>query len=99
MQPWAEWFYKSDTWKQTSRGYIENVGGLCERCSTDYDPIPAKICHHRIYLTQSNINDVSISLAWDNLEALCQACHNKEHGRKKEERYTYDALGNVVYPP
>lgn len=98
MKPWAEAFYKSDTWRETSKQYIASVGGMCERCSTDIDPIPAKICHHRIYLTPRNVNDFDIALCWDNLEALCQTCHNREHNGGKERRYAFDEDGNVIPP-
>lgn len=47
---------------------------LCERCGE-----PAKICHHKEYLTPKNINNPEVTLSWYNLEALCQDCHNKEH--------------------
>lgn len=48
--------------------------GICERCGA-----PARIVHHRKYITRANINNPAITLNWDNLEALCQDCHNKEH--------------------
>lgn len=38
---------------------------LCERCGE-----PAKIVHHKIWLTPKNIHEQSITLCWDNLEAL-----------------------------
>ena len=67
-----------------SRNYI------CERCGA-----PAAICHHRIYLTPANINDPSIALSWDNLEALCMECHNREH-MTKQGNAIFDEAGNVV---
>lgn len=68
---------------------------ICERCGE-----PAKICHHKIYLTRDNINNPYITLCWDNLEALCQDCHNKEHHKEGPKlRYSFDEEGNIVYPP
>ena len=72
-------------------------GWLCERCAAEGKLVPAKVAHHKIYLTRQNISDPSISLSWDNLEALCQGCHNKEH-HKEEKRFSFDASGNL-YPP
>ena len=57
----------------------------------------AKVVHHRTYLTPKNINDPSITLNWDNLEALCQDCHNKEHHRTSSEvRYKFSANGEII---
>ena len=97
MKVWAERFYASDAWKSTRDAYLSSVGGLCERCSTNNDPIVAKIAHHKEYLTPENINDPAITLAWPNLEALCQDCHNKEHhGGESVTRYYFDDEGNVI---
>lgn len=100
VKPWAERFYNSDAWRACREGFLQSKGYLCERCSTPDNPIVAKIAHHKIYLTKRNINDPYISLSWDNLEALCQECHNKEHHRgERGKRYAFDANGNLVYPP
>lgn len=74
---------------------------MCERCSTDEEPILAKIVHHIIYLTPFNINNPNISLNHDNLEALCQDCHNKEHHKKESlTNYKFDKDGNIfIIPP
>ena len=93
MKQWAQAFYLSQNWKDTSRAYLLTQNNICERCGE-----PAKICHHKTYLTRENINDQAIALSWDNLEELCQDCHNKEHHRtEKNRRYKFDAEGNIVY--
>jgi 5-methylcytosine-specific restriction endonuclease McrA len=61
--------------------------------------MPAKIAHHRTYLTEKNISDPAIALSWDNLEALCQSCHNDEHHRAPRKRYSFDEEGNITIPP
>lgn len=100
MKPWAEWFYNGGTWRECSKEFLKSKGYLCERCSKSDDPVAAKIAHHKVYLTKTNINDPYIALAWSNLEALCQDCHNKEHHKsKKQKRYFFDAQGNIIYPP
>lgn len=67
-------FYHSKAWKDVSRAYMASRMYLCERCGG-----PASICHHRRHLDARTVEDPSVSLAWGNLEALCQACHNQEH--------------------
>ena len=92
MKPWAEKFYASDDWHATRDAYMESAGHLCERCSTPDDPVIAKIVHHRTYLTPKNIIDPNISLSWENLEALCQTCHTREHLANKS-RFWFDDSG------
>ncbi len=100
MKAWAEQFYNSDAWRACREAFLQSKGYLCERCSTPDNPVVAKIAHHKIYLTKENINNPYITLSWDNLEALCQDCHNKEHHRgERKKRYSFDANGNLVYPP
>lgn len=97
MKPWAEWFYNGGTWRECSKGFLNSKGHLCERCSKPDDPVVAKIAHHKIYLNKENINNPDIALCWDNLEALCQDCHNKEHHRSnKRRRYSFDEEGNLI---
>ncbi len=42
---------------------------------------------------------MDITLNWDNLEALCQDCHNKEHMTSKSciEGVSFDDEGNLIY--
>jgi len=74
VKPWARKFYKSKAWQKTREAYIAARHGLCERCGAG-----GKIVHHRVHLTPDNINDPGITLSFDNLELLCQECHNREH--------------------
>ena len=98
MKAWSVKFYTATPWQDCRESFLQSKQYLCERCSTEDNPIPAKIAHHRIYLTEDNINDPYVSLAWDNLEALCQECHNREHhgGGGPPPRYRFDGEGNIV---
>ena len=98
IKAWARAFYESPNWRATSTAYLRHAGGMCERCSTDRYPVPATICHHKKYLTPSNISDPRITLNYDNLEALCMDCHNKEHKRIIDRRYRFDQGGRVLPP-
>lgn len=57
---------------------------------------PASLVHHRIHLNNENINDPSITLNFDNLEAVCLDCHNKIHFGGNTKRYKVDEMGNVI---
>lgn len=85
-------FYRSKQWKHTKDAYMKSQHGICERCGK-----PAKIVHHRIWLTPDNINDPNITLNWSNLEALCQECHNAEHIGQPEcaDGTFFDEEGNL----
>lgn len=93
MKPFAEWFYKSKVWIDCRLAFLISKFFICERCGG-----AATIAHHKIYLTPDNINDPFITLSWENLEALCQDCHNREHhgGDVTVEGLRFDAEGNLV---
>jgi 5-methylcytosine-specific restriction endonuclease McrA len=104
MKPWAEQFYNSEAWRTTRAAFLMSKGGLCERCAVAGKVEVATIAHHATYLTPQNINDPQVALSWDNLEALCQSCHNEEHhGTRSERKYFFDEDGNIkeqkVIPP
>ena len=97
---YAKHFYKSKEWLKCRQGYISHRqaidGGLCERCKDEL----GFIVHHKIYLTPENINDPNTTLNWDNLEYICQDCHNKEHLEKQLGlRYTFGPDGQIVPLP
>jgi len=73
-------FYKSKAWLQCRGGFIQSVYGLCNRCES-----PGFIVHHKILLTPNNINNVEVTLNWNELEYLCIDCHNKEHMSSHKE--------------
>lgn len=67
--------------------------GLCEICGK-----PAKIVHHKVWLNENNINDVTVTLDWDNLMAVCHNCHDHIHqSEQSEERCViFDDEGNMI---
>ncbi|HIE8455418.1 TPA: HNH endonuclease [Bacillus cereus] len=91
---YAKKFYKSTAWKKCRDSYFKFRHGLCERC-TD----PGKIVHHKNYITPENINDPEITLSFNNLELLCQDCHNREHHEKNSpvvEGVMFDENGDLI---
>ena len=102
MKAWAEQFYNSAAWRECRAAFLASKGWLCERHAAKGELEPATIAHHMTYLTQDNIHDPEISLSWENLEALCQQCHNDEHhGSGQERKYYFDSEGNLceTHPP
>lgn len=91
----AKQFYNSKAWKRTRRLYLLSVNFICERCGK-----PADVVHHKNYINLENINDFNTLLSFDNLEALCMDCHNKEHFKSgREKKYIFDEMGNLVFMP
>lgn len=77
-------FYQSKAWSnllQVLRNERTNEQGdiICEHCG---QPITAKydcIGHHKIYLTEANVNDASVALNPENIALVHHRCHNKIH--------------------
>lgn len=101
MKDYAEWFYKSSWWKENRTAFLKSKFHICERCH-NRDGV-GNIVHHKIYISPDNIFDENITMNWDNLECLCQTCHNKEHHRGEEsvtaEGLMFDANGQLVRKP
>lgn len=79
-------FYRTGEWinlREVLRHERQNIYGenLCEYCGK---PIIHKydcIGHHKIALTESNVNDMNISLNPDNIALVHHVCHNKIHNK------------------
>ena len=87
-------FYWSRQWKECRTEYKKKVGGLCERCLAKGRIEAGCIVHHKQYVDVSNIQDPSVTLNFDNLELLCQNCHNLEHSARKR-RYLVMPDGKI----
>lgn len=90
MKEYAKGFYKGKQWRKISRLYMSSRSYVCERCGGI-----GSICHHKTYITPANINNPEITLNFDNLECLCQDCHNREH-MAKHSMAVFDGDGNMT---
>lgn len=70
---WAKKFYNSKAWQDCRASYIATVYGLCEHCGK-----PGYIVDHIEELTPTNINNPELTLNFNNLQYLCQECHNRK---------------------
>ena len=88
-------FYNSKCWKKIRQSYIASKFGICERCGKTN----AKQVHHKEYLTEDNLDNPTISIDFDNLELLCDTCHQHEHHKQSEatiEGLMFDEEGNLI---
>lgn len=92
--------YNSTAWQKLRQAYLSSRNFICERCGQ-----PATIVHHKAHITAGNVDNPAITLNFDNLEALCSACHNLEHdnfrnfhgdGDSQGRKAIFDSRGDVV---
>lgn len=79
-------FYKTKAWLDLRRRLMmERVNEkgelLCERCGKPILRPYDCIGHHKIELTEENVNDIQVSLNPENIELIHLRCHNEEHER------------------
>lgn len=101
-------FYHSMPWRRAQAAYmrkpIDTPFGivppyLCERCYEKGQLKPAKVVHHKTFLTPQNINDPFVTLCPDNFMRLCQDCHAAVHSSGNDDadrRVAFDEYGNVI---
>ena len=90
-----EKFYNSQKWRKVSKLFLQSKYYICERCGG-----VGEVAHHKIYLDRYNVRNPEIALSADNLECLCLACHNAEHGEAGSATaagISFDSEGNVIY--
>lgn len=69
---------------------------MCERCLKAGRVRAAEFIHHKEHLDINNYTDPTVTLSFDNLEALCRGHHAAEHSKK---RYYVDEDGEVYMKP
>ena len=92
-------FYESKTWRDCQAAYMKKAGYLCERCKARGIYEPARIVHHKVHLNNGNLGNPELMYGFDNLEALCLECHNKEHKRERKIKRWEFVDGELVTPP
>jgi hypothetical protein len=87
--------YNSTRWQKIRHFVLTRDFYICRICG-QHD---SNQVHHIVELTPMNINDPNITLNPDNLITLCNQCHDEIHGRnyrREQERYSFDADGNII---
>lgn len=84
-------FYRSDEWfNLTTQLKLERISDddilYCEHCGKPIVKAYDCIAHHKIELTESNVNDYNISLNPDNIMLIHHRCHNIIHERWGHEQ-------------
>lgn len=84
-------FYHSNEWKEVRQAVLERDHYLCQICKRHGVVRQATTVHHLIPLR----TDYSKRLEMDNLETICQSCHNKEHN-ERSKRLSQKKLKNKI---
>lgn len=79
-------FYRSNEWytlmMQIKHERTKDDGLIyCEHCGMPIVRAYDCIGHHKTYLTEENVNDVSVSLNPENIMLVHHICHNKIHNK------------------
>lgn len=88
-----ERFYTSWAWEKCRKSFLAERGGLCELCLKKGLIEPATQVHHKKHITPENLDDPMITLNHENLMALCDACHQEQHRKK---RWRCDSMGHIA---
>lgn len=77
-------FYVSPAWRKVSKHY-RKLHPICERCERTRPLNPqASVLVHHIKPLEYVIRDKESPYNFRNLEALCLACHNRIHLKRKK---------------
>lgn len=81
-------FYQSKTWVKLTKiirqeRINDNGEIICDYCKKPITKAYDCICHHKIALTDENINNVEISLNPNNISLVHHRCHNLIHEKFK----------------
>lgn len=75
-----EQFYNSKEWKQLRRQVMQDNDYLCAECKRNGKIRQATQVHHKVPIEE----DYGLRLEYDNMEALCNQCHNVAHERRSQ---------------
>ncbi|HCW24667.1 MAG TPA: hypothetical protein DGE19_01215 [Coprococcus sp.] len=94
-------FYHSKEWQKLTyiirNDRLDDKGqNICEYCHKPIVKAYDCICHHKVYLTEDNFRDVSISLNPDNIMLVHHRCHNVIHDKLASRRAVYLVYGSPL---
>ena len=92
FRKWQVRFYNSKRWRRLRDRVREREGMRCQMC---HRLIKGKsIVDHIIEVNEYNKDDKDITLNEENLQLLCQECHNSKTFKDKTGRRTYKRQGS-----
>ncbi len=89
-------FYCRKDWRDLSHRLKVERGGKCERTGKVFTDMSQLIAHHKIELTEDNVNDPHIALNPEHIEIISFDEHNKEHRRFGNNQKVYIVYGSPL---
>ena len=89
-------FYCSKPWRDLSYSLKIKANGKCNRCGETLLDFSKLIGHHKIELTEGNVDNPEIALNPELIEIICHLCHNKEHRRFGNKHNVYIVYGSPL---
>ena len=89
-------FYCSKVWRDLVYKLKVERGGKCERTGEIFLDFSQLIGHHKIELTDDNVDDPNISLNPELIEIISHREHNKEHRRFGNKKNVYIIYGSPL---
>jgi hypothetical protein len=92
-------FYTKKPWRDFSYKLKVERGGKCERCgfvAATKEEWAKLIGHHKIELTENNVDDPEITLNPDLIEIICLDCHNASHHRFGNAKKVFVVWGSPL---
>jgi len=81
------------TWRRVRRAKL-SVNPLCEKCLSRGRVTPATMVHHK----KPVCDYPDLRLVWENLESLCEACHDVEHSGPGKQLKGANSEGFPTHP-
>lgn len=89
-------FYCRKPWRDLSYSLKIEANGKCNRCKESILDFKYLIAHHKVELTEDNVDEPNISLNPKLIEIICHQCHNKEHRRFGNKKNVYIVYGSPL---
>lgn len=89
-------FYTSKEWRELSYNLKIERRGKCERTGQVFEDLSQLIAHHKVELTEDNVDDPNISLNPELIEIISFKEHNKEHRRFGHKQNVYIVYGSPL---
>lgn len=81
--PKYQTFYRSKAWRMTSKAKLAAAGYKCEAKLEGCTRLAVEVHHIKPIRTDEGWK---LRLDWENLEAVCSACHNGRHPEKGKRK-------------
>lgn len=89
-------FYCSKSWKDLAYRLKIERGGKCERTGEIFVDMSQLIAHHKIELSEDNVDNPAVALNPELIEIISFDEHNKEHRRFGHRKHVYIVWGSPL---